>query len=301
MLNYLSKSLLLLAVSVVICCIIFPLVVWAIAQIFFPFQANGSLLVGGSDNRIVGSALIAQAFTKDEYFHPRPSACSYDASASASSSLAVSNYALRNRVARLLGQVVKYQDGSPVGPDIEAWFQKDIYQGKPHIVAEWAVLHPALAQNWVAADFTHTKYVEEWMNTHPHLQQQDRSMVFFQSYSEERPGTFPLSTKDDIPSIFFDMWRQDHPEAALELVPADFVTTSASGLDPHITLDNASFQLERVASARADRLHRDKEEIFQEVSELLQEFSSMPLNGLAGEAFINVLEVNLALCKRYGF
>ena len=92
--RYLSKSILLLLVLVVICCVIYPLVLWGIGQTFFPFQANGSLLMG-PDGKPVGSRLIAQPFTKDEYFQPRPSAASFDGSASASSSLAASNYALR--------------------------------------------------------------------------------------------------------------------------------------------------------------------------------------------------------------
>ena len=62
-----------------------------IGQTVFPYQANGSLL-RGPDGTVVGSRLIAQPFTKDEYFQPRPSAASYDASASASSTLAPSNY-----------------------------------------------------------------------------------------------------------------------------------------------------------------------------------------------------------------
>src|SRR5208283_36017 len=94
--KYLSKSILLLSAAVVICCIIYPLVLWMIGQTIFPFQANGSLLKG-PDGNVVGSRLIAQPFTKDEYFQPRPSAASYDASASSSSSLAASNYALRDR------------------------------------------------------------------------------------------------------------------------------------------------------------------------------------------------------------
>ena len=104
----------------------------------------------GPDGKPVGSRLIAQPFTKDEYFQPRPSAASYDASASASSSLAASNYALRDRVARVLGPIVKYRSGPKAGqlvaPDIESWFQQDVYQGNPHIVAQWADLHNSLAR-----------------------------------------------------------------------------------------------------------------------------------------------------------
>ena len=85
MFRYLTKSILLLALTIVICCIIYPLAVWGIGQVFFPFQANGSLLKG-PDGSVVGSKLIAQPFTKDEYFQPRPSAASHDGTASASGS-----------------------------------------------------------------------------------------------------------------------------------------------------------------------------------------------------------------------
>src|SRR5260221_13707100 len=123
MFRYLSKSIVLLLFSVVICCVIYPCVVWVIGQVFFPFQANGSL-VKGPDGTVVGSRLIAQPFTKDEYFQPRPSAASYDASASAASTYAASNYLLRNRVAGTLGPIVNYKSGSKAGqlvaPDIEA-------------------------------------------------------------------------------------------------------------------------------------------------------------------------------------
>src|SRR5216684_609741 len=126
--KYISKSLILLGLTVLICCIIYPLLVWGIGQTVFPFQSNGSLLKD-SDGKVVGSKLIAQPFTKDEYFQPRPSAASFDASASASSTLAPSNYALRDRVARTIGPIATYRGGpkagQPVGPDVEAWFQQD--------------------------------------------------------------------------------------------------------------------------------------------------------------------------------
>ena len=163
------KSLLLLTATVVICAIAYPLAVWAIGQTFFPFTANGSM-VTGPDGKQVGSLQIAQPFTKDEYFWPRPSAASYDASASTSSALAASNYALRDRVARTLGPIVKYKSGPEAGqlvaPDVESWFQKDQYQGQPHLVAQWADNHNGLAQGWVSADPTHAQYVTDWSKSH---------------------------------------------------------------------------------------------------------------------------------------
>src|SRR5579864_3581689 len=151
MLRYLSKSLWLLGFITVLVCGVYPAVLWIIGQTAFPFQANGSI-VDGPDGKPVGSLLIAQPFTKDEYFQARPSAVSYDASASGSSTLAASNYLLRNRVATALGPIVKYKSGPKAGqlvaPDIEAWFQQDQYMGQPHIVAQWADAHNSVAQAW---------------------------------------------------------------------------------------------------------------------------------------------------------
>ena len=81
MLRYLVKSVLLIAISVVIVCGVYPLVLWGIGQTLFPFQANGSIVKDG-DGKVIGSLLVAQPFSKDEYFQPRPSAASFDATAS---------------------------------------------------------------------------------------------------------------------------------------------------------------------------------------------------------------------------
>ena len=88
--RYISKSVLLLTLSVVICCGLYTLSPWVIGQGIFPFQANNSMLTG-PDSKVVGSRQIAQPSTKDEYFQPRPSAASNDASVSTSSAVSASN------------------------------------------------------------------------------------------------------------------------------------------------------------------------------------------------------------------
>ena len=52
--------------------------IWGIARVAFPMQAQGSL-IRRSDGTMAGSLLIAQAFTRPEYFHPRPSGVDYNA------------------------------------------------------------------------------------------------------------------------------------------------------------------------------------------------------------------------------
>jgi len=87
--RYISKGVLLLTLSLVICCGLYLLSLWVIGQPLFPFQANSSTLTG-SDSKVVGSRQIAQPFTKDEYVQPGPSAAS-DASVSTSSAVSASN------------------------------------------------------------------------------------------------------------------------------------------------------------------------------------------------------------------
>jgi K+-transporting ATPase ATPase C chain len=96
------------------------------------------------------------------------------------------------------------------------------------------------------------------------------------------------------------MWRQEHADADLQDVPGDLVMASGSGLDPDITLENAEFQLDRVATKWADDTKHDAGEVRKEIDGILQANASAPFGGLAGEKFVNVLEVNLELCKRYG-
>lgn len=330
MIQAIRKSVFLLLILVTIVCGIYPFALWIIGQVFFPFQANGSL-VHGPNHEIWGSRLIAQPFTQPIHFQPRPSAARYQAAASSASSLAPSSDALRNRIAGMIGPVAQYADGTPVAPDIEQWFQQDQFQGSPHIVSQWATLHSALAIAWVKADPLHAAYIEAWSRAHPAIVRQfvmdhpelsqpaaaDLAVTFFQHFSLEYPGKFPstvtitpsdgkplshlapVSTGREIQAVFFDMWRTDHPDTSLREIPGDYVTTSASGLDPDITVQNARFQLEGVASAWARRLHRDPAEVKSEIEALIESEAHAPLWGLAGESSVNVLELNLALHKKY--
>jgi K+-transporting ATPase ATPase C chain len=139
--QHIRANLWLLVFSIVLSSVAYPLVLLAFGQTLFHEKADGSLLYDKSGN-VIGSALIAQPFSGDEYFHPRPSAVSYNAASTAGSNWGGNNYMLRDRVARILGPIVKYAGGSKkgqlVGPDIETWLQADKYQGTKGIVAQWA-------------------------------------------------------------------------------------------------------------------------------------------------------------------
>lgn len=315
MLRHLSKSLWVLGLAVLLFCGVYPGALWLVGQTLFPLQANGSLL-RGPEGELVGSLHVAQPFTKDEYFWPRPSAASYDASASASSTFAPSNYLLRDRVARALGPIVRYRSGPKAGqlvaPDIERWFAQDRYAGSPSILAQWARAHPGFARAWASSGAAHARLVSEWAATHPGVVAEwreanpgtpdptapDLALVFFTIYSKERPGRFP--SPGEISSVFFDMWRQEHPDVELGPVPGDMVMSSGSGLDPHITLENAQYQLDRVASAWARSTKRDPARVRHEIQQILLAKSWAPLDGSVGETLINVLEINLELRARFG-
>lgn len=337
MIHHLRANLWLVVLTLLICCVAYPLVLLGVGQAVFSEKAQGSLIVDGS-GKVIGSRFIAQPFTSDQYFQPRPSAASYNGAASSASNYGASNCQLRDRVAQALGPIAKYasgaKKGNPVGPDIEAWFaETDRSKAKdaPGVLSQWADAHPTAAQNWVKnadpslgnyiADWqkTHAKEVADWIKDNPTTpnppQPSDLAVPFFKSFAGEHPGKIPsaiddpaaagkkkidlVSSGSDVQSMLFDLWLQAHADADLQQVPGDMVTTSASGLDPDITLDNAEYQLDRVAGEWANRLKREKPGVQKEIETMLQEKASAPLGGLVGVKLINVLEMNLALVNRY--
>jgi K+-transporting ATPase ATPase C chain len=92
----------------------YPLFVTGIAAVIFPHQAAGSLIL--KDGQVIGSELLAQSFTSDKYFHPRPSAAGngYDATASGGSNLAQSNTKLVQRIQGDIDKLSKENPGKPV-------------------------------------------------------------------------------------------------------------------------------------------------------------------------------------------
>jgi potassium-transporting ATPase KdpC subunit len=183
----LKASVLLTAVFVVLLCGAYPLTVWVGAQALFPARANGSLVVD-KDGAVRGSALLAQNFSSDKYFQPRPSAAGtgYDATNSSGTNLGPTSQKLADSIKTA---VAAYRTA-----------------------------------NGLAADAS---------------------------------------------------------------VPADAVTSSGSGLDPHISIANAELQALRVAKARGQPL--------ETVRALIGRHTADRDLGVLGEPGVNVLLLNLAL------
>jgi K+-transporting ATPase ATPase C chain len=99
MVAHLRPALMLLLILIVITGVVYPLVVTGVAQLVFPAQANGSLIVHG--DAVVGSTLIGQPFDDPKYFWSRPSATSpqpYNGASSGGSNLGPRNPALADAV-----------------------------------------------------------------------------------------------------------------------------------------------------------------------------------------------------------
>lgn len=98
----------------VILCGIYPLIVFGLGRVFFPRQADGSLMIDKS-GAVRGSALLAQNFTGDKYFHPRPSAAGpngYDPTSSGGSNLGPTSGTLYTNI---LENIAAYRSENGLG------------------------------------------------------------------------------------------------------------------------------------------------------------------------------------------
>jgi K+-transporting ATPase ATPase C chain len=95
----------------------YPLLVTGIAGSLFPHKAAGSLIL--KNGQVIGSELLAQSFTSDRYFHPRPSAAGngYDPTSSGGSNLAQSNAKLVQRIQGDIDKLDAQNPGHPVPID----------------------------------------------------------------------------------------------------------------------------------------------------------------------------------------
>jgi K+-transporting ATPase ATPase C chain len=114
----LKTSILFTLVTAILLGLGYPLLITGLAAVMFPHKAGGSLVL--KDGQVIGSELLAQSFTSDRYFHPRPSAAGngYDATSSSGSTLAQSNAKLVQRIQGDIDKLAAANPGKPVPIDM---------------------------------------------------------------------------------------------------------------------------------------------------------------------------------------
>ena len=136
-----------------------------------------------------------------------------------------------------------------------------------------------VGSEWLGQNFTSAKYF------HP---RPSAAGAGYDAANSSGTNLGPTSQKlmNSIKSAV-EQYRKENNLAPEVLVPADAVTSSGSGLDPHISVKNAELQVPRVAKARS--LSEDN------VRDLVKQNTDGPQFGILGDAGVNVLQLNLAL------
>jgi K+-transporting ATPase ATPase C chain len=211
----------------VICCGLYPVLVWGASQLIFSHQANGSL-IEGSDRKIVGSEWLGQNFTSAKYFQPRPSSAGtgYDAANSSGSNLGPTSKKFINGTTKTIAlpgkEAGKYETSDVV--DFDGIKLRVLgYCDANGIAYE-------LIQDGKPVD-------QKTFKTEKGEYDQVKLITAFNDDAK------PLTVKP------------------ASLIPGDAVTASASGLDPHISAKNALLQAPRVAKERNISLDVLKAEI----------------------------------------
>jgi K+-transporting ATPase ATPase C chain len=144
-------AILMTVVTTVLLGIVYPFVVWGLAQVIFPKQANGSLIT--ANGKIMGSRVIGQPFSSPGYFHSRPSAAGnagYDAGNSSGSNLGPTNKMLIDRMNADIQKAQAENPGVPVPMDLVTTSGSGL---DPHISPEAAAFQvPRVARERKMSD-----------------------------------------------------------------------------------------------------------------------------------------------------
>ena len=262
------------AILGIICCVIYPLVVWGIAQVLFPWQANGSLIKKDGthttvDSDAAGSTLLGQNFAAPAYFHPRPSAAGrgYDATSSGGSNFGPTSDKFLN------GATTTQPAAAPATQPTESLAYDGVRLRTLHYALDNGITFKLYTVQYAAnGEITARTEVplSKFQDAKGTLN--DIALVDAFPHANDPPDKLPLIAADFSTSI-----------------PADAVTASASGVDPHISLENALLQKPRVAAAR----HLSQ----GSVQNLIDQSTDRPKFGLLGDPGVNVLLLNIALDK----